>query len=283
MISLNTHTATGKERSYIHKYRVHYNEDNFFKFLDYYNALDDNSKRDKFNKLFGCEDLNHLSHFSYEENNYGFRSPNMFSYSSQHRTMWVFGDSVSYGHGVEYDKTWASLIAERYGYELYNFSVCGRGIDTAIRIAEQWTNNSNSIPGLIVTYGFYPSRHEYSYVYQDPINKSHPLTLYEAENIPLSDESQQLYQHKVDYLNSIFESYGVRYFNIDFLSDKDSWHNFYVDFGRDLSDEILDVLLTTKAEDSLETSDFTQEVIPHPGIQSHKNIYNHIKKIIDRG
>lgn len=284
MIYIRPHTAEGEEFSSPIIRQLYSKEENFFDFLDYYNTLSD-EKKIMFNNLFGYDDLNDMTKIQYEKNNFGFRSPYPYTFEEYEPSVWVFGDSISFGHGVAYENTWPYLLAKAHGLKLYNFSLPGKGIDSAIRIAEQWINNAQCKPKVVISYGYYADRYEISELLRNDFSTDaikYYDTIFDDSITDLKLVSDgPVYQKKVEYLKELFNYYNVPFVMLDFLSHKDGWHNFYVDFARDLPIEFRNILMnttTTKIYPHQEI--FHHMSTPHPGKNSHVKMFEHINNYV---
>jgi hypothetical protein len=283
MIKDYRYTSHG-EHSYHKIKHCEWGEENFDDFLKYYNSLDDSEKL-RYNNLFGCDDVNSLLDIRYELNTFGFRSPYEYTFGEHKNSLWIFGDSISYGHGVKYENTWPYLLSKKIGLTLYNFSVCGRGIDTAIRLAEEWLKNSVNKPDIVISYGYYTNRHEFPNMtpanHQGRRYKHYDTMQHMSRNHP---DQEKLYREKEKYLVNLFQSYKIKFYNLDFLSEQHGWHNFYIDFGKDVSKEVISHIIYTKNDPILpHDEEFTNlEHQPHPGIKSHKLICDHIYDVIEK-
>lgn len=254
------------------------NEENFFDILDYYNSAPSEQKN-ILHTVFSYDDLNKMLDISYTHNIHGFRSPYQYGHTEKKDTIWVFGDSISYGHGAKYEHTWPHLLSQKLGYKLFNFAKCGSGVDTAIRLAEEWLKKSTNLPKLVISYGYYRERFEIPVI----ATKHSHHKRYDTYISTSFDYNDPTYRTKMEYLDSLFSSYGVKFYNLDFLGEDHSWNNFYVDFARDISPLIVPILKSIIKKGNFTTNHekFHNIVpMPHPGPKSHNLICDHIYNVI---
>jgi len=277
----NRHTAKGAIDGDLFTRGKQSNDENFKKVIELYK----NSSHEKKHALsslfsFDFENVTDLTiekgPVRYIENKFGFRSTHQYTYDEPDKTIWVFGDSISYGHGLRFEDTWAYKLANNYSLKLYNFSVCGAGIDTATRLLQTWLKNTKNMPSLVVSYGFYPDRLE-----MNSLNNDETYYFAKYNTTPKYKPTHDLYLEKEEYYISLLETIQCPSFHVDMLSPKDGWHNFYQDFACDVPIEVYEILKNTnhKKYDLTHFSSVTS--LPHPGIRSNQLMFEHIKSIID--
>lgn len=274
MIIDNRHTAKGIISDNPFEHDIQTNDENFHMIVDLYNQSSLEKKK-ALEDLFSL-DFSNIIPLSYTTNKFGFRSPYQYWFNEAEDSMWVFGDSLSYGHGLNVENTWAYKLAAHYNLKLYNFSCCGAGIDTAIRLLHSWISNSHRAPKIIVSYGFYRNRYETQFLKVTPTKY---VTKY--SNFYDETENEKLYKQKLEYYLSLMNSVGCPYVHSDFLSPTNGWHNFYQDFAMDIPIVVLDILKNTnhKKYDLTHFSSVTN--LPHPGIKSNQLMFEHIRRIVD--
>jgi hypothetical protein len=273
MIRYNTHTADGVVWGDKVHYNVHSNDQNFQKIVDLYNVSSP-QKKAALAELFSV-DFSNIPPIEYKENKYGFRSPYQYRYNETDDCMWVFGDSISYGHGINYENTWPYLLSNNLNLKLYNFSCCGTGIDTSIRLLQVWLQQTVKMPKLIISYGFYPSRYEISALERQGDN--HIATY---ETIRNDVEIAQIYNEKLKYFISLMEYAKCPFYNIDFLNSEYGWNKFYIDFARDIPLDAYEVLKNTNHSHYKVKHFVSGKHLPHPGIKSNQAICEYISTLV---
>jgi hypothetical protein len=89
-------------------------------------------------------DYESLKDIDYTVNNMGFRSNKEFVLDSDEPTVWVFGDSLTFGDGVPDNSAWPEVLNSMIDETVYNFAKAGSGIETALRLLENWLKNKKS-------------------------------------------------------------------------------------------------------------------------------------------
>lgn len=275
MIIDNRHTARGIVSDTAFDHYLQINDENFPMVIELYNQSSPEKKK-ALEDLFSL-DFSNIMPLSYTINKFGFRSPYQYSFDEIENSMWVFGDSLSYGHGLNIEHTWAYKLAAHYNLKLYNFSCCGSGIDTAIRLLETWINNSIRRPKIIVSYGFYRSRYETKVL---NVTKNEYVTNY--FNFFAETENKNLYQQKLDYYLSLMKMVDCPSVHIDFLNSSNKWFNFYKDFAMDISTEMYDILKITNHKKYELLHFLSINTMPHPGIKSNNAMFHHIRGLVDK-
>lgn len=274
MIIDNRHTAKGVIANNVFEHDVQTNDENFPMVVDLYHQSSP-EKRKALEDLFSL-DFSNIQPLSYTTNKFGFRSPYQYWFNEAEDSIWVFGDSLSYGHGLNVEPTWAYKLAAHYNLKLYNFSCCGSGIDTAIRLLQAWISNSHRHPKIIVSYGFYKNRYETRFLKVTPTKF---VTKY--YNFYDKTENEDLYKEKLDYYLSLMKIINCPSVHIDFISPQDGWHNFYQDFAMDMPIEVYDILRNTNHKKYDLTHFGSVNNLPHPGIKSNQLMFEHIRRIVD--
>ena len=275
MIIDNRHTAKGVVSENEFDYYLQINDENFPMVIDLYNQSLSEKKK-ALEDLFSL-DFSNIAPLSYTTNKFGFRSPYQYSFKEAEDSIWVFGDSLSYGHGLNIENTWAHKLAEHYNLKLYNFSCCGSGIETAIRLLQSWIINSRRSPKIIVSYGFYRNRHETQFLKVTPTKYFINYSNFYGEI-----ENENLYLEKLDYYLSLMKMVDCPSVHIDFLNSSNRWFNFYKDFAMDISIDMYDALKNTNHKQYDLSHFYSVNELPHPGIKSNQLMFEHMRKIVDK-
>lgn len=219
----------------------------------------DNSLHEKMVHYFSEPEK--LISFSYKFNDYGFRSDRQFLLAGDEPTVWVFGDSLTLGDCVPNGYEWPAVLDTMIVPNVYNFSKAGSGIDTAIRLLENWLKETNNPPTKILVYGYYRNRIE---VYDSESN--------EYRNDYDSSISEDDHIDKCKKLKQIAGDIPIHI--VDFMSNETHWYDLCEDFGHDISNKVYDIILNNdilNVTHSLNDQTISG-LVPHPGIKSHKNI-----------
>jgi len=205
-------------------------------------------------------DYESLKDISYAVNNMGFRSNKEFILDSDEPTVWVFGDSLTFGDGVPDNSAWPEVLNSMIDETVYNFAKAGSGIETAIRLLENWLKETKNPPKKILVYGYYRSRIE--------IEENNSYV--NAINTSITEKD---YQNNVTKLIKIAGDIPIHI--VDFLDSNTLWHEHYVDFAYDINDSVYAFAKdNNKLSSTFIKYTLDQPTCPHPGISSHKNIAN---------
>lgn len=125
--------------------------------------VEENLNDPKVTSFFNIEDdytFDRFKSFTYNENNYGFRSNIDYSINNEPNEIWCFGCSCTYGQGVPVEYTWPSFIKNITGKTVKNFGVTGAGPQTTIRLLENWLQLSDYKPEAVYILGHFDGRCE---------------------------------------------------------------------------------------------------------------------------
>ena len=265
MIADNRHAAIGVSSNYRNcSIPQRIGEPEFIKLMKLYPSFS-KEKQNDIKKLFSSDNpIALMDDIVYQENNYGFRANFDYSFEEEQDSIWVFGDSITFGDGIKYEDSWAYKISDYLNLKLYNFSVAGSGIDTSTRLLTSWMQSSKNKPKLILSYGFYPNRFEMQDIKN---NRTTYYTFYADQKM-----TPEVYDEKRKNFIQLLNHYSVPNLNLAF-DNKNIWNNFYVDFGIDIHNHNLDYITQNETITFSDIMDIGESIFPHPGKKSNTLIY----------
>lgn len=130
-------------------------------FCDY---VKDNANNDTLLKFLGINEsytIEEFLNFKYRYNNFGFRDDVDYTPDNSENEIWCFGCSYTVGDGVPREKTWPALVQKETGLVVRNFAVSGGGMQTILRLLENWLKVSKHKPRYILIFGYFERRFEF--------------------------------------------------------------------------------------------------------------------------